>query len=234
MGDFSIRCDISGVPIPCGTPVLVIEMGKSERQSAYRFPTGMPVAGKMGSYGEVETGVSYVEGGRYLHVLPELWQAAGTIWEKAMFKGKVPDLMAEITEARARHQETLREYAHFKGQEGYESLIELRLNERGEWFRRMAHVVLFAPDFGKTNALMAMVRTWTTRELPPTTEEVQALRTVIAAFMSTCITGTNLLGPDGTHPMEQYPDLACDLAWHTAIVTAIKNLRADRRKMQEV
>lgn len=229
MGDFSIRCSISGVPIPCGTPVLVIAMGIGTN-SRYRYAMGLPVAGEMGAYGEVETGITYDPKGHYLHVLPDLWRAAGTIWETEMSTHNVPGFMAEIVAAREQYRASVRAYAAFKDSEHYAALIARCVfsGADGPWLRRLSHVLLFAPDFGEGSALRTLVSGWITQDVAPEADAVLVLRQTLAAFMSGGVTGVDLLGPETAHPMQQYPDLKCDLAWHTAIVTAIKRMRVKR------
>lgn len=231
MGDFSIRCAISGVPIPCGTPVLVLKVAKSEKHPEYQYPVGMPCAGEMGSYGKLDD-YTYEEGFTYLHVLPNLWVSAGTIWTAAMFDGKKPkSLYDEIEKERAEYRKTLREYEQFRGQESYDelirSLMKIRLNDRGEWMRRLKNVVLFAPDFGETNYLVNTTVGMITQEVTPDRPAVNSIQELVAAFMSSCITGVNLGGGGETYPFEQYPTLKWDLQWHQAIVKEIKRLRKD-------
>lgn len=225
MGDFSIRCAISGVPIPRGTKVLILKMHKSERHPEYRYPVAMPVAGMMGSYGGVDDGYKYEEGHVYLHVLPDLWEAAGSIWMEAMFGGKIPNLAAEIRAEREKYKRVLAEHAQFKGHPDYAAFIELRMNDGGDWLRRLKNIVLFAPEFGKTNPIYKGVMGMITDAKEPRKKDVDRLRELIAAFMSSCITGVDLGGGDRDHPFEQYPELKWDLMWHQAIVNTIKKLR---------
>jgi hypothetical protein len=206
--------------------VLVLKMHKSERHPQYRYPVAMPVAGTMGSYGEVDDGYVYEKGFEYLHILPDLWKAAGSIWEKAMFERKVPSFEAEIKAEREKYKRTLSQCAQFKGNAAYESLVELRLNDGGDWLRRMSHIVLFAPDFGKTNPIYQGLMNMIKQAEEPKAAALRQLHEFIAAFMSSCITGVDLGGSeDNCHPFEQYPELKWDLMWHQAIVATIKKLR---------
>jgi hypothetical protein len=231
MGDFSIRCSISGVPIPCNTDVLVIKMQRSVNHPEYRYPVSMPVPGLMGSYGYVDDVSDHNDNDKvtsYLHVLPNLWKAAGDIWERGMFGNKVPSLTEEIEAEREKYRNALAEYAQFKDSGAYESLVELRMNDGGEWLRRLKNIVLFAPDFGKTNPIYTGVLDMIKQKKAPAQEEIEKLHDLIAAFMSSGITGVSLGGgTEGGYPFEQYPELKWDLLWHQAIVKEIKLLRTE-------
>lgn len=230
MGDFSIRCSLSGIPIPCNTKVLVVAMGKSERHPEYSYPLGFPIKGTMGSYGEADDVADgfYKENQRYLHILPEIWDAAGTIWTKAMFGKKTPDIANEILEAREDHKRTLAECAQFKDSTCYNALIELRIDSKGEWLRRLKNIVLFAPEFGADNPITLRVKQLITQAKVPSNAEMREIRDFIAVFMSNCITGVAPLGGDDNHPFEQYPELKWDLMWHQAIVATIKKMRKQK------
>lgn len=232
MGDFSIRCAISGVPIPCNTPVLVFRLGKSDRHPEYRYLASMPVHRTMGSYGQADDiDDFYVDGFTYAHVLPNLWKAAGEIWTKAMFntgrKG-IPSLIDEVEYHRRDHAHRVKEYEQFKGTAVYTSLLEPRFDgSHSEWLRRAKDLVLFAPDFGEPGEITCFIKDLITKGETLDKEGCEKLRDLIAGCMSTCITGTSMLSKDQTHPFEQYPDLKVDLLWHEAIVTEIKRLRKE-------
>jgi hypothetical protein len=232
MGDFSIRCAISGVPIPCMTPVLIFKMGKNERHAKCRYPVDLPVAGVMGSYGETDD-YAYEKGYEYLHVLPELWKAAGEIWYHAMLGKKTPLLVTEIQALREEFQDSVVKYKQFKGTEAYDALVEMRCEWKGEWLRRLKHTVLFAPDFGKGNAVVDRVKAMVASNKPLQADQICQLREFICGFMASCIYGKDLLGSDADHPFEQYPDLEVDLAWHQAIVKEIKRIRQEAKKEQD-
>jgi len=228
MGDFSIRCAISGVPIPCGTKVMVFRFGESPKHPGYRYLASLPVDGTMGSYGQADDIEDfYVEGFTYQHVLPNLWKAAGEIWTKAMFrtgcKG-APSFIDEIQRNRQEYAELVKECMQYKGTEVHDALTRLRL-ERGEWLRRIKDLVLFAPDFGETGEVMCHVKKLVTEGDDVDREACEKMQDLIAGFMSTCITGTSMISNDQTHPFEQYPDLKVDLQWHKAIVAEITHMR---------
>lgn len=227
MGDFSIRCAISGIPIPHRTPVLAIPMGKSERHPGYRFPLEFPVAGVMGDYGRIDGN----DDGRCIHVLPDMWKAAGDIWSRAMFvemgHKAVPSIVAEFDGIR----EKMAEYrASFKAMDAAEVAKILPgmcgiILDKTEWGRRLSHIILFSPDFGKTLKLMVQVVEWAMQEATPDPEELRKLQEFISGFMSSCIVGRDLLGGEADHPFEQYPTLKVDLEWAEAIVAQIKALQ---------
>lgn len=223
MGDFSIRCDLSGVPIPCMAEVLVIEMGKSDRYAEYHYPLNMPIPGVMGSYGRVEE-LEYTEGSRPLHILPELYQAAAVIWEGAMFGKKVPKIEDEINKFRKQYKIDFVKY----GNDGAFALGCVR-DHGTHWFRRLKDVVLFAPDFGESNHVMAHFNKLITQETDPEPEAFKELQTFISVFMSSCITGVELKTGKKAHPFDQYPDLKVDLLWHQAVIKAIKNIQKKQR-----
>lgn len=233
MGDFSIRCAISGVPIPCNTPVLVFRLGKSEKNDGYHYLASMPVEGVMGSYGQADDIEDfYIDGFLYQHVLPNLWKAAGEIWMKAMFRKGVPSLIDEIERQREDYAKSVKTYEKYKGTEAYAAFLRLRMSDvpGSEWLRRIKDLVLFAPDFGETGEVMRFAKDLIMKGETLDKEGCEKLRDLIAGFMSTCITGTSMLNKDQTYPFEQYPDLKVDLLWHKAIVAEIMRIRKEDKR----
>lgn len=227
MGDFSIRCEVSGLPIPNRTEVLAIKMGSSiSNGSTYWYPVALPVTGVMGDYGEHEGAECLPDDVRWVYVLPRLWEEAAKIWNWAFWssRNKPPSLRTTIENFRSSYRSDLR-----CSDANPEKELRFAMQQwgRDEWGRRLCRLLLFAPDDTPLNQLVAQ---WISEEEPPPEKDVGTLETMISAFMASCITGRDLLGRGEDFPFQQYPDLHIELKWHQAILREVKRIRAELKE----
>ena len=59
-------------------------------------------------------------------------------------------------------------------------------------------------------------------------EEITTLSELIGGFTSSHIVGRDLLSEDEAHPFEQYPELAIEKQWYTAVLAEIDAIRASQ------
>lgn len=240
MGDSSIRCAISGIPIPCGTPVLAIEMARDTKYQRHWYPLTLPVLTEMGCYGEGENLAELKWSGdpaeprrRYTYVLPALWEASGDIWlEYMQTQGNGwSTLDNELEEARRAYKEHMERYTRIPNVTPAWCVDQFRLDANStQWLRRVEHILLFGPDFGRTTPVHRKLLELVKREAVPAPDELEAFETFVKGFMASCLTGVDLTGGDANHPLEQYPTLKWDLKWNQAKVAEIKRLRATAKQ----
>lgn len=204
-------------------------MGEAE-DKPYLYPLGMPVTGKMGSYGCI---YDVSEDGTWHHVYPYLWSEIAYIWTKAMFGNKYESLNTELQGVRSKLEHDLEKPGYTdESREAHIDFVVYHASDK-DWARRLKNILLFAPDFGNGHPLFMKVREWITQPEPPAVEEVNKLEQLIAVFMSSCITGMSLCGRDETHPFEQYPTLEFDYLWHKAMLKQVQMTMDELRAKQE-
>ena len=229
MGDFSVRCAFSRLPIPAWTPVVVIPCGvlrgtARDESGRFRYPLALPSLGEMGCYGhctgDAPPDKSELQGGEYLYVLPDLYKAAGKIWLKHIDMFPDEPTFSSWLKAQRAEAQLVRKLGD--EHENWRILRSLRSSRSGVWWYILRDMSLFNPD--REPCITSQFDALIDRDEEPKPEEVEAWHDFLCATAAVCVIGHDHWHGSRNYPFHQYPDLKVEIDWHTAILEEAKRL----------
>lgn len=232
MGDFSIPCCISRLPIACMQTVICIPVVKSKHEAHSTetpwIPIDIPYEREMGSYGEPDEGPPHDYNGEiagdptvsWLYAHKDLYLEAGRIWRE--YLNVRVGLASEIADE---HGEYKRQMAISDDENWQKGCVrDIMRRDRSEWARRLNHLIISVdPDFGRHlpvwQRLVSYVKTDDIS--PEQFDNIRKIEDLIAAFMASRIIG-HKIEPPSTYCSEQYPSFVPERKWYEALAKAAK------------
>ena len=250
MGDFSVPCVISGLPIAGRQQVVGFQIRKARWDDAEVpfAPVCAPFRGTMGDYGRIledDRIPAFSEDEKtitvYAHV--DLFTAATTIFRKAM--PKKGSLWEEMKARRARYLEEMDSMVQIepdpekrKGYDGYPLQTlksSIARHDIEPWIGLMHHLLICVSDDEtfETDLFNLITKEFQAEVLDEAKVKpmIDDIETLLAAVAASRITGHPIQPPGYT--FEQYPSFKWEWMWHSVVAAKVSEFRNGQQRIQD-
>lgn len=249
MGDFSVPCVLSGLPIAAGQKVVAFLIRKARfEDSEFPFaPVCQPYRGVMGDYGRVDAVAAPTEpqekGGLYaVHAHAKLYDHAAFIFKQAM--PKPGSLWTEMLACQQAYTACLAKYKKLGADVPVDKLVSLCHglhidipSQHKPWLAVANHILLCVSD-PETFTTELMEHAWSLilgvpegASFDQAKLQIDEIQKLLCVFAATRITG-HPIRPHG-YTFEQYPTFAWEHQWQQEVARLCRSFRKEDLKRQE-
>lgn len=247
MGDFSVPCVLSGLPIAAGSPVVGFKIRKARYEDAdCPFgPVSLPFTGFINDYGYIDGRDDRNEKGSltvFAHV--SLFELQGEIFTKAMpKKGSLYDEMVARKQA---YRTMLAEHSKLGGNQSetedfcckYTVRDNMARGDEEPWIALMHHLLLCVSDSASFKTELGewlfdlVLSDAFEADAAKAKADIDNLQHLLCVFAATRITGHPIRPPG--YCFEQYPTFKWETMWHAEVAAVSRRYnKIDKRRADE-